>query len=468
MDAFADIFHRSLLPENIKDTIEVEKMSKANDPKARQEISEEKKRRLRRQRQKAMRMRRRKVLLIRAALAVTAIVLVIVLVVFITGKVRSRSEKAKIDKEMEATQEEVIMETVDTHDILHLSFLSLIADTDMAFSQENEQKAAVLDQSRLTVEEFNQILRQLYNDGYVLVKLSDLAEPGEEGIMTEKELQLPQGKKPLILSQQNVSYDLEYSGMGIASRLLVDENGKLTSEKRQSDGTYVTGAYDIVPCVDAFVEEHPDFSHNGARGILGLTGYNGILGYRTEEAMASSAGNKYASKYGVFDTASEIEAVKPVIDALIAEGWEFACNGYENVSYASDLETVRTDIQKWKENVGKLLGEVKVLMYPNGTDIGEESVYTSENEKYVYLKSQGFQYFGAMNIASSQTQVTEEYYRCNYKNLDGYRMYQDLYGNAGRFAGILDFTAIYDQNRPSVPTEGSDGLPADSTETENQ
>ena len=123
MDAFADIFHRSLLPENIKDTIEVEKMSKANDPKARQEISEEKERRLRRQRQKAMRMRRRKVLLIRAALAVTAIVLVIVLVVFITGKVRSRSEKAKIDKEMEATQEEVIMETVDTHDILHLSFL---------------------------------------------------------------------------------------------------------------------------------------------------------------------------------------------------------------------------------------------------------------------------------------------------------------------------------------------------------
>ena len=106
MDAFVDIFHRSLLPENIKDTIEVEKMSKANDPKARQEISEEKERRLRRQRHKAMRMRRHKVLLIRAALAVTAIVLVIVLVVFITGKVRSRYEKAKIDKEMEATQEE--------------------------------------------------------------------------------------------------------------------------------------------------------------------------------------------------------------------------------------------------------------------------------------------------------------------------------------------------------------------------
>ena len=71
------------------------------------------------------------------------------------------------------------METVDTQNVLHLSFLSLIADPDTAFGQENEQNSSVLDQSRLTVDEFNQILQQLYDQGYVLVSLTDLAEFGE-------------------------------------------------------------------------------------------------------------------------------------------------------------------------------------------------------------------------------------------------------------------------------------------------
>lgn len=40
----------------------------------------------------------------------------------------------------------------------------------------------------------------------------------------------------------------------------------------------------MVPLIDRFVEKHPDFSYRGAKGILALTGYNGILGYRTDES----------------------------------------------------------------------------------------------------------------------------------------------------------------------------------------
>ena len=69
--------------------------------------------------------------------------------------------------------------------------------------------------------------------------------------------------------------------------LVLDENGALTCERQASDGSTVTGAFDVVPCVEAFIQEHPDFSNNGARGILGLTGYNGILGYRTDDALAT-------------------------------------------------------------------------------------------------------------------------------------------------------------------------------------
>ena len=38
---------------------------------------------------------------------------------------------------------------------------------------------------------------------------------------------------------------------------------------------------DAVTILDKFVREHPDFSPYGAKGCLSLTGYCGILGYRT-------------------------------------------------------------------------------------------------------------------------------------------------------------------------------------------
>ena len=31
----------------------------------------------------------------------------------------------------------------------------------------------------------------------------------------------------------------------------------------------------MVPLIDRFVEEHPDFSYRGAKGIVALTGYDG-------------------------------------------------------------------------------------------------------------------------------------------------------------------------------------------------
>lgn len=427
-------------------------MSNTKEPIKRQETPEERARRLRRQRMRReqLRRRRRKAMILRAVLAVGVVALVIALVVLISGKMRRHSEKEKNEKEYTEAGEEIVMEAVDTHNVLHLSFLSMIADPERAFGQEDIRAAASLDQSRLTVEEFNQILQQLYDQGYVLVSLEDLAQTDENGVMAEKDLLLPQGKKPLIISQQNVNYDLEYSDQGLASRLVLDENGKLASEMVQSDGTVVTGAYDLVPCVEAFVESHPDFSHDGARGILGITGYNGILGYRTNPALASSEGNKYASRYGVFDTAQETEAVRPVIEALRAGGWKFACNGYGNVSYVSDVENIKSDMEQWKAEVGNLLGEVNILMYPYGADISDWSIYRNEDEKYAYLKGQGFRYFCAMNISGPWTQMTEEYLRCGYRTLDGYRMYQDIYQDAGRFSGLLDFSAMYDQSRPSM------------------
>ena len=64
--------------------------------------------------------------------------------------------------------------------------------------------------------------------------------------------------------------------------MVVDEDGKIRNEYVNDDGSVSVGDYDMVPLIDRFVEEHPDFSYRGAKGIVALTGYNGILGYRTD------------------------------------------------------------------------------------------------------------------------------------------------------------------------------------------
>lgn len=40
----------------------------------------------------------------------------------------------------------------------------------------------------------------------------------------------------------------------------------------------------MVPLLDSFVKKHPDFSYRGRKGILAMTYYNGVFGYRTDSA----------------------------------------------------------------------------------------------------------------------------------------------------------------------------------------
>ena len=43
------------------------------------------------------------------------------------------------------------------------------------------------------------------------------------------------------------------------------------------DGSVSVGSYDLVPLLDDFIKEHPDFSYRGAKACIAFTGYNGIL-----------------------------------------------------------------------------------------------------------------------------------------------------------------------------------------------
>ena len=373
--------------------IKEKKTSRIRKERTSRETDGQKKESIREQRR---RQRRRRVLRIRAAIAGGVLLVVLASVAGFTLMNREKQEKKAKEKQ------ELLVKT-DVLKVPHLSFDTLVVNAEAAGSD------------GITVDEFNQMLQTLYEQDYILVSIHDLAEVsgGESGTMQPADLELPEGKKPLVISQNDVSYPLTLPTGGYASRLLVDESGTLVSEYHQTDGTVVTGAYDVVSCLEAFLKEHPDFSWQGARGILGISGSSGILGYRTDEIFGKTEeeGNPYAAAYGTFDTAAETEEAKTVLQALRDSGWEIACQGYSGISYASEYDLVTADMEQWKQKTEPVAGSTDILLYPQGTDIASWKDYSEENQKFAYLKEQGFDYFCNLDPNPYWVQIRDTYLR---------------------------------------------------------
>ena len=126
----------------------------------------------------------------------------------------------------------------------------------------------------------------------MLVRIHDVAyeAPDENGNVrfVKGSVMLPEGKKPFVMSQDDVCYYPYMDGDGFAKRVVIGEDGKPTCEMVMDDGTTSTGSYDLIPLLEDFIQEHPDFSYKGARAIIAFTGYEGILGYRTASSYQNS------------------------------------------------------------------------------------------------------------------------------------------------------------------------------------
>ena len=167
--------------------------------------------------------------------------------------------------------------------------------------------------------------------------------------------------------------------------------------------------------VGHFIKTHPGFSYKGARGILAFTGYNGILGYRTDEAYKDTNPNYEADRQ---------EAAK-VAQSLKDHGWELSSHswGHRNMGEIS-MNHFKTDTDKWERNVESIIGPTDIILFPFGSDIGSWTPYTDSNERFTYLKSKGFRYF--CNVDASKPvwmQLGPDYFRQARRNLDGYRMF---------------------------------------------
>ena len=290
----------------------------------------------------------------------------------------------------------------------------------------------------------------MYEKGYVLVSPHDMAYVNDDGTMSRGTIMLPPGKKPFVLSQDDVSYYHYMDGDGYASRLVLDDNGDVKCEYIEDDGSVSVGDYDMVPLIDTFVKEHPDFSYHGRKGILAMTGYNGVLGYRTDIAYKTGENlqdnqKEFLENHPDFNYEEDVAQATKVAEAMKAEGWEFASHtwGHKNAT-SSSAEELRIDNEKWQAYVAPILGKTDMIIFAFGADIGDWKGYSMDNEKFAYYKSQGFNYY--CNVDSNQywVQITDQYFRQGRRNLDGYRMYY----NPEMLSDLFDVSEVWDSSRP--------------------
>ena len=341
----------------------------------------------------------------------------------------------------------------------HLFFHSLIYDTSRAF--DNDEDTAGYNAYMTTVDEFNKMMQQMYERGYVLVSPYDIAyEVSDENgtRMVYGDIRLPEGKKPFILSQDDVNYYaymvgsgngkgnvpavVDRYGDGFATKLVIDENGKPACEYVDMDGNVSVGAYDLVPLLDQFIEEHPDFSYHGAKGILGVTGYEGVFGYRTKPAYEETLGTEAYQK--------EVAQAKAVAECLKENGWLLASHTYGHLSCKTNsLGNIKTDNQKWMNTVASIIGETDILIYPYGADIKDWTKYTFENAKYTYLHGAGYRYFFNVDGNAGWMQITDHSFRGGRVNADGYCMWV----HPDILEPFFDVESVFDPARPT-PVEG--------------
>ena len=317
---------------------------------------------------------------------------------------------------------------VNTDEVTHVFYHTLVVDPERAFAnQEVDHQAAGNNQWMTTVSEFEKNTQEMYDRGYVIVGIHDLFDiaTDENGsfVFQPANIMLPPGKRAYVLSQDDLSYYHCYDNYGYATKMVLNENGKPICEYIQADGTRLLGAYDLVPILDAFIEEHPDASYRGAKGVIALTGYNGILGYRTDSSY--------------MDVAEDISREK--------KKWL-----EQHPDFDIEKERIMRDTQKWRENVEPLVGATDIIVFAHGQDLGAWGSYDESDAKYQYFREQGYRIFCNVDSNRYRTLFGRDYLRQGRSNLDGYRIYNNSIGNQSNVSDLFDAAAVLDPLRPPV------------------
>ncbi|MCL2677834.1 MAG: hypothetical protein FWE85_02140, partial [Clostridiales bacterium] len=166
--------------------------------------------------------------------------------------------------------------------IEHIFFHPLIVYPERAWAKvtpsNNQNSLDTKEQELVTVYEFKKILENLYARGYILIDVNMIYtatfdEDGGVAGIKRNDLWLPRGKKPLIITVDDLSYNRSTATVnGQNLKLILDTDGELASYSLDMDGKEVISRdSEIVTILDSFVLAHPDFSFNNSKGCLAPT-----------------------------------------------------------------------------------------------------------------------------------------------------------------------------------------------------
>lgn len=319
--------------------------------------------------------------------------------------------------------------------IPHLFFHSLVVDPKRAFDKDN--RAQGYRDYMVTQKEFEAILQELHSRDFVLVNPADFAGLDKKKNMSYRKIMLPAGKKPIVLSLDDLSYYEYMEGDGFADRLVLDKKGKVRNEYVDGDGRKHVGAYDVTTVLDDFVAEHPDFSYRDARGIIAMTGYNGAFGYRTSQSQYPDSKNLKQDR----------EDATKIAEAMKKEGWVFASHSWGHIATGTvSLGRFKRDMKLWKDEVEPIVGETDQFIYPFGSDIARTGSYSGA--RFELLKKEGFMYFyGVDGTITAWMQQRDDYQRQMRINVDGLQFDKEQRGDRPVLKTFFDVEEVIDSAR---------------------
>lgn len=341
----------------------------------------------------------------------------------------------------------------------HLFFHPIIAYPQWAWRDAHLSQADMngLDDWMVTADEYWNILEHVYDAGYVLVSMnevwSEVTDPATGAARMQRNvLMVPEGKKPLILSYDDTNYYPYMLEQGFTSKLVLGDDGKVWAECTDpyTSQTFLTRELDAITALDLFCEQHPDFSPNGVKGCLSLTGYQGILGYRTQNDIDVPASGPEREAFDA-NRRKEIEAVKPIVAALKENGWYFGSHTWGHIRLSNkSMEQIQRDTNRWAEEVGSLVGPTSILFYPHGArPDGDHDQGENVGPQFKWLQSQGFRIFASVGIDSySQVKKSISAVICDRLHPDG----TTLRKSRNRYLRFYDAKDIADRTlRPNRP-----------------
>lgn len=260
-------------------------------------------------------------------------------------------------------------------EVPHFFTHQIINDPQKAFSSKLSHH---YDKDCITHTEFKNFLNEMYNNNFCLVDIFDVVGI-KNGKAYFKELYVPLGKKPFLLSFDDLSYDS--IGLGLSDKIILDDNENVASFTKHND-PQIEYDKESICILENFIKLHPDFSYNNAKAILCPTGYDGILGYRI-------------NKDG-YNREKDLKSIVPLIEKLKSLNYHFGCHtyGHIQVGFASN-KMLKDDLEKYNEEIIPTISKTPIFCFPCGNLV-------LQGEKFELLKQYGYKIFFGVGDARTQ------------------------------------------------------------------